>query len=134
VEFEVNEEKDAVIFPQEDYRCPPFESLEGIHTWEYLVSYLFLRYPDRWQDLVKGYSFYGISVEPNKHLFKYKGGEIDPDERDRYVEIPFSDLYKSNTNEACKLMNEHEWAAIIEKKIAEKSHPYWAYCKANGLI
>lgn len=72
------------------YQYMPFQSLEGIHTIEYLTSYLVFKYPSDWQSLLKDYRFYGNSTKTNNHVFKFKGFLNIIDENDSYIDIPFS--------------------------------------------
>src|SRR4028119_847740 len=96
------------------YHHPVYPSLEGIYIYEFLVSHLSQSHPNNWEQWYSGYRFYGLSVEPDHHIFKFKGDESLPGfaEEWRYIEVPFSETYKTDPVEACRKIDDDELQSI----------------------
>lgn len=83
------------------YLLPQSCSPESVYACEYLANKLMNLYPDRWESLLKDYSFYGESLLSGHHIFKFKGDLCAIEEEDGYIEVPFSEEYKCNPAIAC---------------------------------
>lgn len=100
-------------------------SMEMIYVYEFLALKLSQSYGN-WQEMLGEYKYYGDSVTPAHHVFKYKGNLTNLHEDDEnYEDIPFSALYKENPVKACTPLTKDEWIAIVEQKKRENTNPFW---------
>lgn len=114
------------LLPEDfEYQWPSRFSVENLYLAKALASKLFWDHPSKWESLFYDYSFYGESVMPGFHVFKFKGYSTGIDEPDRYIEIPFSELFKSNPTEASKEMSTEEWSQAIGELRLTPAYAIW---------